>query len=59
MMDEPNFAALDALTRDAMQRLLAGRWRETRKTVIYVTQRLGSRLSRRPRGGDDTRSPGA
>src|SRR5204863_9352855 len=36
LMDEP-FAALDALTRDEMQRLLAVVWRETRKTGIYVT----------------------
>jgi NitT/TauT family transport system ATP-binding protein len=34
-MDEP-FAALDALTRDEMQRLLAEVWRTTRKTVISV-----------------------
>jgi len=39
LMDEP-FAALDALTRDDMQRLLAEVWRETRKTVIYVTHSL-------------------
>src|SRR2546427_5447675 len=39
LMDEP-FAALDALTRDAMQRLLAEVWRETRKTVVYVTHNL-------------------
>ena len=39
LMDEP-FAALDALTRDDMQRLLAEVWRETRKTVIYVTHNV-------------------
>jgi NitT/TauT family transport system ATP-binding protein len=39
LMDEP-FAALDALTRDAMQRLLAEVWQETRKTVIYVTHNV-------------------
>ena len=39
LMDEP-FAALDALTRDDMQRLLAEVWRETRKTVVYVTHNV-------------------
>jgi NitT/TauT family transport system ATP-binding protein len=39
LMDEP-FAALDALTRDDMQRLLADVWRETRKTIIYVTHNV-------------------
>ena len=39
LMDEP-FAALDALTRDEMQRLLADVWRTTRKTVIYVTRNV-------------------
>jgi NitT/TauT family transport system ATP-binding protein len=39
LMDEP-FAALDALTRDEMQRLLADVWRETRKTIIYVTHNV-------------------
>jgi len=39
LMDEP-FAALDAMTRDDMQRLLAEVWRETRKTIIYVTHNV-------------------
>src|SRR6187200_2957188 len=39
LMDEP-FAALDALTRDDMQRLLADVWRETRKTIVYVTHNV-------------------
>jgi NitT/TauT family transport system ATP-binding protein len=39
LMDEP-FAALDALTRDEMQRFLVEVWRETRKTVIYVTHNV-------------------
>ena len=39
LMDEP-FAALDALTRDDMQRLLAEVWRATCKTVIYVTHNV-------------------
>src|SRR5262249_36515197 len=37
LMDEP-FAALDALTRDDMQRLLADVWRETLKAVVCVSQ---------------------
>jgi ABC-type nitrate/sulfonate/bicarbonate transport system ATPase subunit len=43
LMDEP-FAALDALTRDDMQRLLADVWRETRKTIIYVTHNVAEAI---------------
>jgi NitT/TauT family transport system ATP-binding protein len=34
------FDALEALTRDVLQRLLAEVWRETRKTIIYVTHNV-------------------
>lgn len=39
LMDEP-FAALDALTREEMQRFLVDVWRETKKTVMYVTHNV-------------------
>jgi len=39
LMDEP-FAALDALTREEMQRFLVDIWRETKKTVVYVTHNV-------------------
>jgi NitT/TauT family transport system ATP-binding protein len=52
LMDEP-FAALDALTRNEMQRLLADVWRTTRKTIIYVTHNVAEGLSCRSRAGDD------
>src|SRR5437588_726041 len=38
-LDEP-FRTLDALTRDEMQRLLVDVWRETRKTIVYVTHNV-------------------
>ena len=39
LMDEP-FAALDAQTRELMQLELLRIWRETRKTVLFVTHQL-------------------
>jgi NitT/TauT family transport system ATP-binding protein len=43
LMDEP-FAALDALTRDEMQRFLVDVWRETKKTVLYVTHNVAEAM---------------
>ena len=39
LMDEP-FAALDAMTRDDMQRELTEIWQATRKTVVYITHNV-------------------
>ena len=57
LMDEP-FAALDALTRDDMQRLLAEVWRETRKTVVYVTHNVAEAVYLADRVIVMTRHPG-
>lgn len=39
LMDEP-FGALDAFTRDELQRMLTDVWQQTRKTVVYVTHNI-------------------
>ncbi len=39
LMDEP-FAALDAMTRDEMQRMLYEIWRDTKKTIVYITHNV-------------------
>jgi NitT/TauT family transport system ATP-binding protein len=39
LMDEP-FAALDAMTRDEMQKQLIEVWQATRKTIVYITHNV-------------------
>jgi NitT/TauT family transport system ATP-binding protein len=43
LMDEP-FAALDAMTRDDMQQLLAGIWQKTKKTIVYITHNVAEAI---------------
>ena len=57
LMDEP-FAALDALTRDDMQRLLSEVWRATRKTVVYVTHNVAEAVYLADRVAVMTQHPG-
>ena len=39
LMDEP-FAALDAMTREEMQKQLIEVWQETKKTIVYITHNV-------------------
>jgi len=39
LMDEP-FAALDAMTRDEMQKQLTEVWQATEKTIVYITHNV-------------------
>ena len=43
-MDEP-FGALDAFTRDEMNLLLLRLWRESGKTIVFVTHNIPRRSS--------------
>ena len=43
LLDEP-FAALDAITREAMQHELLAIWNQTRKTVLMVTHQIDEAL---------------
>ncbi|KAA8996226.1 ABC transporter ATP-binding protein [Paenibacillus spiritus] len=56
LMDEP-FGALDAMTRRTMQKELVRIWRETNKTVIFVTHDIQEALLLGQRIGIMSRGP--
>jgi NitT/TauT family transport system ATP-binding protein len=58
LMDEP-FAALDAITKRVLQRELVRIWRETHKTIIYVTHDIIEALLLGTRVAVMTRGPAA
>ncbi|MDR2113254.1 MAG: ABC transporter ATP-binding protein [Candidatus Accumulibacter sp.] len=43
LMDEP-FAALDAMTRESLQRQLLDIWTRTRKTILFVTHNISEAI---------------
>lgn len=58
LMDEP-FGALDAQTREVMQRELDRIWRATKATIIFVTHDIGESLLLAERVVTMTTGPGA
>lgn len=56
LMDEP-FAALDALTRRRMHGALLDIWRETRKTIVFVTHDIAEAIALADRIGVMTVGP--
>lgn len=56
LMDEP-FGALDAMTRRSMQKELSQIWRQTKKTVIFVTHDIQEALLLGQRIGIMSRGP--
>jgi len=58
LMDEP-FAALDALTRRNMHRVLAEIWTATRKTIVFVTHDIAEAITMADRIVIMTPGPGS